>query len=163
MPLVGKVKEIYWVTATPEEVYQCSSADISTAPKHWYWKEPHRWLILVPDVASAQTSFAYSRTSDLEIPVDLEEVRMKHSKHPCIGCCVDKDGLLQYAQEERVLVLTDAFIDLVRRKEKISAKLVTKKTCNFETMDFLDSFLKALRSTFSFSGDYLFRRPNNEY
>ncbi len=161
MPLVGKVKEIYWVTASPEEVYECSTADLSTAPKNWYWREPHRWIILVPDVGSAQTSFAYSRTSDLAIPLDLQEVRMKHAKHLCSGCCVDKDGVMQYAQEERVLVLTEAFMDLVRRKEKISAKLVTKKTCNFEKIDFLESFQKALRSTFS--GDWLFRRPTNEY
>lgn len=161
MPLVGKVKEIYWVTASPQEVYECSTADISTAPKNWHWREPHRWIILVPDVASAQTSFAYSRTSDLKIPSDLKEVRMEHLKHPCGACCVDKDGVLQYAPEERVLVVTDAFIDLVERKGKISAKLGVKKTCDFEKLDFLDVFLISLRSTFA--GDYLFRRPQNDY
>jgi hypothetical protein len=161
MPLVGKVKEIYWVTASPQEVYECSSADISTAPKHWHWREPHRWIILVPDVASARTSFAYSRTSDSNIPSDLKEVRMEHSKHPCSGCCVDKDGVMQFAQEERVLVVTEAFMDLVERKEKSSAKLVVKKTCAFEKIDFLDLFLIALRS--AFAGDYLFRRPKNDY
>lgn len=161
MALVGKVKEIYWVIASPEEVYECSSADISTAPKHWHWREPHRWIILVPDVAAAKTSFAYSRTSDLRIPFDLQDVRMNHAKHLCTGCCVDKDGVMQYAEEERVLVLTEAFMDLVDRKEKIASKLVSKKTCNFEKTDFLDLFVNALRSTFA--GDYLFRRPKNEY
>ena len=161
MPLVGKVKEIYWVTASPEEVYECSSGDILSAPKNWHWREPHRWIVLIPDVPSAQTSFAYSRTSNVRIASELKSVRMSHSKHQCKGCCVDKDGVLQYAPEERVLVLTDAFMDLVAKKEKIGQKLVTKKTCNFEKIDFLDVFLNALRSTFA--GDYLFRRPKNEY
>ena len=161
MPLVGKVKEIYWVTASPEEVYECSTADISTAPKNWHWREPHRWIILVPDVATAQTAFAYSRTSNSKIPFDLEDVRMSHSKHICNGCCVDKDGVMQFAPEERVLVLTAAFLELVERKERVGKKLVTRKTCNFEKIDFLEVFLKALMATFA--GDYLFRRPKNDY
>jgi hypothetical protein len=161
MLTIPKVKEIHWVKASPREVYDCGSGDALNAPKNWHLDEPHPWILVIPEIDNVETAFAYSRTSDTFIPNDLKEVRLGHSAHKNEKCCIDRDGVVQHAPEERVEVVISDFLSLVSKKKSQGEKRGRSFICDRESDVFMLELLLRLKN--QFKGEYLFRKKKNGF
>ena len=161
MGTATRIREIHWVKAYADEVYKCGNADLETAPEHWVLDEPHPWILLIPDVDSVETAFAYSRTSKIRFEDELKDVRLIHEAHNHALCCIDLRGVVQHAPEERVEVVISDFIQLVTAKSIKGQKRGTSYTCGLENDSWLIDFIARLKS--QFAGEYLFRKRKNDY
>ncbi len=155
------IREVHWVKAYADEVYKCGNADLATSPDHWDLTEPHPWILIVPDIDSVETAFAYSRTSNIRIPEDLKDFRLLHQAHNHKSCCINRKGAVQHAPEERVEVVISDFLDLVAEKEIKGQKRGEPFTCGSESPSFLSDLVARLKT--QFKGEYLFRKRQNDY
>ena len=119
-----QIVEVHWRWATWQEIYRLGSPDEPPKPPKGWGPIQHPWVILVPK-ANSRWAWAYSRTSKLDYPPSLEEIRLSHAAHQSSCPILTLPGTIQFSEAERFPVALEKLKQLQGRskcdKENIEA------------------------------------------